>query len=217
MKIVKQMFYVSVATATAVALSLSAQAQNLLVDPGFEAEGAANAWDQLNPIPIPAGVNGGWAQFGASLSFAYAHSGTYSAEIWDNSWSPQGVYQLVPAIPGDTYNLSAWYLCTATSGYATPALVQETFYDASGDNLGAYGPWLGEGTPGTWVQSPVVSEVAPANTAYIGAYLMYMDNNGANGGLYYDDAVLTQVPEPSTIALVACGLLGALVIRRRMA
>src|ERR1039458_2508771 len=70
------------ATATCFAALLAftattAQARNLLTDPGFE----SGAPGQLNPIPIPGGVGGGWAVFnGATFSRAHPESGTYSLQ-----------------------------------------------------------------------------------------------------------------------------------------
>jgi len=211
----------SVVVATAVAMGLSAQAQNLLVDPTLYTVGVSG-WEEPNPIPLPSGIGGGWAVFNGYSTFAYAPPGcSFSAFFWENTWNPGGIYQILPAVAGDTYTLNAQWMDTANADWATPVIMQLNFYDPTGtDQLASYGNWeAGPGTVGVWSTPAGGATVAtaPAGTGLVEVYLMYMDSDSGAQGMYVGNASLTAVPEPSTIALVVCGLLGALVIRRRMA
>jgi PEP-CTERM motif len=193
---------------------LSAQAQNLLVDPSFEAA----AFGQPNPIPIPAGVGGGWAAFGGTLTTAAAHAGLQSAALADNSWNPSGVYQVLSITPGDTYAASAWFENTgAASSYTTPYIINVQFTDAAGNNIGAAAStgWTSEGTLNVWHQLSV-NALAPTGASLAEVYLMAMNGAQLTGtGYKVDDASLAVVPEPCTLTLVGLGLAGALIWRRR--
>ena len=217
MKILKEIIGGSVATALSLTLTLSVQASaNLLVDPDFEAEGLANAWDQPNPIPIPGGVGGGWANFGGSFVTPQAHAGVYSAGLADNSWNPTGVYQIVNAAPGASYTASAWFDNTgAPSGWGTPYIINLQFDDITGTQVGvtASTGWTAE-LPNQWVQLATTG-VAPATTAYALVYLMAMNSVPTGANFLVDDASLV-VPEPSSLALLAMGLgLPFYFLRRR--
>ena len=183
--------------------ALTTQAQNLLVDPSFEAA----AFGQPNPIPVPGGVGGGWAAFQGNLTAAAAYSGVQSAALWDNSWNPSGVYQLVNATAGLSYAASAWFNnLGAPSGWGTPYLLNLEFHDATGAQVGTtLSPgWTAEAPVGTWKQL-TASGVAPAGTAYAYLYLMAMNSVPTGAAFYVDDASLSVVPEPSSLALLGLG------------
>jgi hypothetical protein len=191
----------------------TAQAQNLLVDPSFEAA----AFGQPNPIPVPGGAGGGWAAFQGNLTIAAAHSGLQSATLWDNSWNPSGVYQIVSATAGLNYAASAWFdNLGAASDWGTPYLINLEFHDALGVQVGTTVStgWMADAPVGVWKELSAQG-VAPAGTSYAYVYMMAM-NSVVNGATFYvDDASLTVIPEPSTFALLGLGLMGGLLLRRR--
>jgi hypothetical protein len=211
-----------VAVAAMLAFTAStAQAQNLLVNPGFEDAGGFTA----NPITLST-VNMGWALFGQSsqsdmsASTDYPHSGNYALleqNAPGNNWNPAGAYQIVSGVSvGTTYSFSAFYLAdtTMTGSFTTPVAVQVGFLDASLNPLGTVE------TPGVnaggftwdvpaldnWYQASITG-TAPAGTAYAVVYAMFMSNGQTStDSIYFDDAALVAIPEPSTLALIGLGL-----------
>src|SRR5450755_2046414 len=118
MKMSHKILGCSIVTA-ALALSASTtQAQNILVNGGFEDAGGFNAG---NPIGL-GGVGAGWAnnfgggvpnQSAMSSSPDFPHSGSFALLAQNaagNAWNPQGSYQIVNASAGQTYTLSAFAL-----------------------------------------------------------------------------------------------------------
>jgi len=217
----------SVAAALAIS-ALTAQAQNLLVNGSFESATGFTA----DPITL-ATVSQGWANnFGGSpvvrsdmsSSPDSPQDGSYAllvANAAGNNWNPQGSYQIVPGVAGDTYTLSvaALFDTALTGTYGTPVGCQLTFQDASLATLGnAPGAAFNAlGPINTWTTYSVTG-TAPAGTAYLACYIWFMDNGQtATDTVYMDNAMLTQaVPEPTTLALAGLGGAAALsLIRRR--
>jgi hypothetical protein len=191
------------------------QAQNLLADPDF-ASGAS----------VAAGV-GGWTTFnGAAFSTDFTLGPTsYSMkDAGTGGYTVPGSYQYVAATPGASYLLTGYaYIPSALTG-ASEGFLQVTFVDSTkADNLGtvqtspgnalASTPIISSSSPtGTWIEMSEIA-TAPANTAYIEPFTLVLDANPTT--VYFDQLSLTQVPEPSSVALVGFGLLGVWRSRRR--
>jgi hypothetical protein len=220
------------ATCLAAALAFTAattQAANLLVDPGFE----SGAPGQNNPIPIPAGVGGGWAVFnGAAYSQAHPEFGSWGIQEIQGigqAWNFEAPYQVIGGVsPGQRYTLTADYMTTTgnsqTPGGYIPVVIQLTYFNAAGADLGtvetggagALAVQYNMGALNTWFTGTVTA-TAPANAVYVAPYLAFMENGSqtAPDALYWDNASLSLIPEPSTLALLGLGLAGTLIWRRR--
>lgn len=213
----------------AAALALSAatvQAQNLLTDPGFE----SGTPGQPNPIPLPGGVGGGWAVFnGAAYSTNYPESGSYSLQGLQGpgaQWNFEAAYQVIGGVSaGQEYTLTGHYMTTTGLGSYAGAFIQMTFFDVSGTDIGtvetggvgANALNFNPASVDTWY-SGSVSATAPAGAVYVAPYLAFMmdGSQASQVDLYWDNATLTLVPEPSSLALLAMGLgLPFYFIRRR--
>jgi PEP-CTERM motif len=222
MKMFPQAIAGAMGITAALAFSVSStQAQNLLVDPGFEL-----GISTPNPI-TQATVGDGWALFGGSFSTAYPEAGSSSMVIGGNAgWSGVGAYQVISAgvTPGLTYDLSGDYHAAPGSdtglNLANSPLVQLGFLDASFNTIGSNVGSLQTGTPAfdqsgnsaPW-STASVTDTAPAGAVYAVAYFMIVAGPGDN--IYVDNTSLTAVPEPATIALLGMGLAFPLYLIRR--
>jgi hypothetical protein len=211
--------------AAVLALTTSAtQAQNVLVDPGFESGAAA----QPNPIPLPGGAGGGWAAFnGATFSTAHPEFGTYSLQGLQGvgaAWNFEAAYQILPASPGQQYTLTGDYMTTTGLGSYAGAFIQITYFSATGADLGTVetggaGAKANSYNPAAldvW-NAGSVTATAPAGAAFVAPYFAFMMNGSQTSqvDLYWDHGSLTLVPEPSSLTLLGLGFAGAMIWRRR--
>ena len=185
-----------------------ADGNNPLRDAGFEL--------QLAP------GKGGWIQFDNSLfSSDEARSGSQSMFNWGFSrtvayppfflGSASGSYQEFPANAGSRWRLTGFGL-TPTTLKGTPAfgIVQVSFFDASGNDLGTV-ETADSNTPraktsnevnnltpvGEWTFLDTGIATAPAGTATVQAFTLYVDFSGSNTsqGVYFDDLSLCAVDD----------------------
>jgi len=220
MKTLNQIIGSSFAIVAALAINVSTIQAQVLVNPGFE-----------NPLIPNPGVNQGWATFGTAARVytgGASHGGDYSllAQNAPNSdWNPVGVEQVDSgALAGVTYTFSCWYLTDTGVTYTPPvgleigflnsAMVDIGTVEAGGSNSGGFNYSIP--TIDTWYQGSVTG-TAPVGSEYLVVYAMFMDNGQtATENVYFDDASLPVVPEPSSLGLIYMGLaVPFFFIRRR--
>ena len=187
----------------------------LLVNPGFE-----------DPLLPDAGVDQGWAAFGTAsrsdmlYSIVYPHGGDYALLAQNapgNNWNPVGVEQIVSgAVPGEAYIFSCWYMTDTGVTWDTPVALEIGFLDSAMVNLGVSGGFnYAIPSNDTWYHGSVFG-VAPAGSAYVVVYAMFMDNaQSSMEHVYFDDASIPLIPEPSSRALIVMGLVFPLGLVRR--
>ena len=162
---------------------------------------------------------GGWAnhQNNTSGTLDGPVPGEYYMADGGGSGAGGGEYQIVPGIAGDTYTLTvdsgaqAWWLpygemrlffLDASSNQLSESFFATVDPAVYGQNYDIPHPW----------SSFTLTAVAPINTALV--KVEFAEPNGT-GTVWFDDADLEVVPEPSTFALVGLGALAPLLIRRR--
>jgi len=178
------------------------QAQNLLVDPGFESHGTAV---------------GDWGTFnGAAFSTAQARTGNYSMADPGPAGNYSGSFETFASAPGLKYDLTGYgFIPTALTG--GDGQLQITFWsglNGSGANLGTVATSPGNAQvsnlintsspTGSWLFLDTGIAQAPAGTQSMQAFTLGAQPVGS--AVYFDDLSLIQVPEPSVLALMGMGL-----------
>ncbi len=220
----------SVASSVATVLVLCGQAAgslpNLLVNGSFE-----------DPTQATGGI-GGWRLFNNAF-YTGAEVAPQDGSLSLKAYGPfhgfidaSGAYQNVPAAPGQRFLGSAWAHAPSgdpIKGRNNLILLSLQFCDADNMIVGKVGSSPGTNQVDTvlydgldpsivqdqWRQSFVTS-TAPAGTAYVRLNFFFIQFSGQPGAVFFDNATLSQVPEPSAgslLASVGC-VLGAAQRRR---
>src|SRR4051812_806131 len=181
-------------------------AANELLNPGFEADAV------MDSPPTP--VVSGWSTFGnsntASASLDPVHTGTGSLRLAGaGSFGVPGAYQILPANPGDVWDLQGYMLTKAPlPADATFGLLKIVWSDGANDldpgtiTIGQPGPTGNPGieavahldsasTPNTW-QFTQARGVAPAGTTSVKMFALFVDQSAGTG--YFDDIQATLNP-----------------------
>jgi len=219
------------ATAAFALSSASTQAQNLLINPSFENP----AGFTVSPNGSFSGINPGWGLYNPqSTSLAPEQTnmsgspdkpedGDYALleqNAPGNDWNPPIAYQVVSPIDGinaeNLFSFSIWYLSdTSFTGIFYPNVcIEMTFLNSSlnvigtEENPGGYNGGFSYAIPdiNTWYQGSI-SGTAPAGAEYAVVIAMFMDDaQTTTENVYFDNASLTLVPEPYSLALTGMGL-----------
>jgi len=178
---------------------------NLLLNPGFETTTdsvTATDWTEFN----------GGVLVSTNATFAVVHSGLYSMSTTSPKLSGVqggGAYQDVAASPGSNYRLTGYlydWINSRMEGSNRFAVAQLAFLDSTNGVLQLNeSPHYGNGAPlpvNQWVFFEVDGTNAPAGTATVRTYVLYVGGTNDSGNAYYDDLTLYQPSgaAPSTIA-----------------
>ncbi len=185
----------------------AAEDHGVLLDESFELELDAD--------------EGGWRLFGPSrFSDDHAREGTSSMFNGGASKSVayhpyfvgtvSGSFQEFPAAPGSKWRLTGYGLA-ATALKGTPAfgIVQVSFFDADGEDLGTVetvglsaraklsNEVNNQSPVGEWVALDTGVATAPEGTAAVQAFTLYVDYSGSKifQGVHFDDLTLCTVDD----------------------
>lgn len=172
---------------------------------------------------LPAG-EGGWNLFEISM-FSKNHARSGSQSLFNGGFSrtvpynpfflgnASGAFQEFPADPGSQWRLTGYGLKPRPL-IGTPAfgILQLSFFDAEGEDLGTVETADGDtkakasdqinnrSAVGEWIFLDTGVVTAPAGTATVQAFTLYVDYSGSDRtqGVYFDDLTLyAETPSPA--------------------
>lgn len=182
---------------------------NLLKDASFEQR-------------LPAD-DGGWDLFEISL-FSKNHARSGSESMFNGGFSRtvayhpyfignvSGAYQELPATPGSRWRLTGYgFTPTALEGSPAFGILQVSFFDADGEDLGTVetadsatkakmsNEINNNSAAGEWILLDTGMATAPAGTATVQAFTLYVDFAGKSRtqGVYFDDLGLCETGDDS--------------------
>jgi hypothetical protein len=207
----KRLTLLALAAALVAATAPQASAQNLLVNPGFE--------DPITSDGPP--FVGFWEGFQGSNATASRDTvmprngaGHLSLNITgDQTFA--GAFQDVEGLSaGQLMNFTVWHKSTSLPYNLVSELRIEWRSSTGGNEVSRTPNVL---TPAIDVYTPIAPVPAGADTARVVYAVQSFTNTGLPdlGTVFVDDASLTVVPEPATLALAALSGLGLLAVHRR--
>ena len=168
-----------------------------------------------------ASADGGWSLFEDSV-FSSEQARTGSQSIFNGAYSRtvafppyfvgsvSGSFQEFPAEAGSRWRLTGFGLAeNKLEGTPAFGILQVSFFDAEGEDLGTVETVAGDAKAktsnevnnqspaGEWIALDTGVATAPAGTASVQAFTLYVDFSGSNTsqGVYFDDLKLCGVAE----------------------
>ena len=196
----------------AIGLTVSGAHANLLLNGDFN-----------NPNSVAAATNwstwsygGGWANHQNNTSGPLdGVDGSYYMACGGAGSAGGGVYQIVPGTAGAEYTLSVD--AGAQAWWRPQGEMRLFFMDDASDVLSSTNPVIVNTGPGYDTGEPwanySLSMLSPAGTTQVKVEFAMNGNDG--GTVWFDNADLEVVPEPSSLALVAGSLVAFLGYRSR--
>lgn len=170
----------------------------------------ARADDCVNPLKDPGyeqripAEQGGWTRFGGKYTSSQVRSGE-TAMFHTATYDTTGAFQQLPATAGSKWQLTGYGLTPLRIKGAAFGIVQVSFFDANGKDLGSVetagrkfpaktsNPVDISAPPGEWIRLDTGVATAPAGTAFIQAFTLFVDYTGNFQGVYFDDLALCAV------------------------
>jgi hypothetical protein len=179
-------------SAVAIGFASTSHADNLLLNPSFEAPTEPNQNDNTDIVAWTLDLNARREAFGA-------HTGTWG--VWAQTFMPAGgdVKQTVGVIAGNTYNLSSWLFFEGSYPNTTAEIqLSEIFQDSNNNTISETDKFI-EPTDNpptnTWVQEFLPSAVAPAGASQVVVQLGWNGGGTVSGAqsVFFDDVDLEGV------------------------
>lgn len=193
-------------TAAVLASGSAAMAQNVLVNPGFES-----------------GLSG-WTTFGNVFAESITPlSGSGVAKMFGGftgGFNVQGMFQTFPAAPGQNWNFSANFRHNTGDNLVGngPAgsnwVISKLEFRNAADGVTGFAesaPFDGRNALDVWTPTSTGSLVAPAGTASVWAFFLFLQPQFDGGAVLIDDASL--VPAPGVAGFF--GIAGLTLVSRR--
>jgi hypothetical protein len=167
-------------------------------------ESGLTDWSSWNEGSIVTPSDWGWAQDGDAMA---------------GMWWDAGLYQEFSATPGMGYDVSVFAYNPSDDAITAGVIgrVELDWYDGSDTKISnGWSVDFDESRPqDQWIALSTEAVVAPGSAAY-GRLNLGIYNDGTGGGrAYYDNAVVTAVPEPGVLGSLSFGAAVMLLMARR--